>query len=258
MKPLVPTMRSASVRWPFARAIALLAALLPGLVPCSPRADAATPVVERAQAAIAPQSPLRVSPAAREAERRSLELKRQGLEREYAAQRAACMKRFFVFDCLDAAARRQRDALRVLRARRQHIDLLGREQRARQELESVGQRTAQHAAVDPRQQQEQREMRAQREAAAQRTRQQRASAGAAASTPARALPELPRRQAAPPAAGPALAPEPASQARAARQQRRQREIEYHDLRERVREQQRTPPAPALPVPAASGPLRVPR
>ncbi len=257
MKSSASATRRARAGWPHASALALLAALSLGVALPAPCAAAGQPLAAASGAAAAQESALRVSPAARAAERRRLDVQRSVLERDYAGQRAACMKRFFVFDCLDAAARRQRDALRALRARRQHVDLLGREQRATQELESVGQRMAQHAPVDATRQ---RELRARREADARRAQRQRAGAAStpAAAAAAQGVPALPRRDAAPPAGGPALAPEPASQARAAREQRRQREIEYQDLRERVRAQQRNPPAPPLPVPPASGPLQLPR
>ncbi len=173
--------------------------------------------------------------AAREARGRDLARQRAALARAYAAERAQCMHRFLVFACLDDAARRERLQRDALRAQQMHLRLLAREQRAQQELQRVRMREAAHAAPG----------------------------GAMPILPAAGLEHpLPGQPAARdmlPRPLPQRALEARSRARAARRLQRQRRAQYQDLRQRVqRQQQQSPAAPPLPLPAASGPLRLPR
>lgn len=179
---------------------------------------------------------------ARQAERSRLEAERQRLARDYAAERAHCMQRFQVFACLDEAAGRHRRLDGVLAERQRRLDLLDREQRAEQERERVRANLVAHAQDQA------------RRAASQREQARRAQASAPAPAKARpaARPVQPGRASTPP-----QPLQSASQARQARRESLQREQSYQSLRERAGAQQGSP-APALPVPPASGPLQFPR
>lgn len=179
---------------------------------------------------------------ARQAERSRLEAERARLARDYAAERARCMQRFQVFACLDQAAERHRRLDGALAERQRKLDLLDREQRAEQERERVRANLAAHAQDE-----------AQR-AGRQREQARRASAAAPSKAPSTApRPVQPGRARTPPQ----QPLQSASQARQARRESLQRQQSYERLRERARSQQASP-APALPVPPASGPLQFPR
>ena len=184
---------------------------------------------------------------ARQAERLRLERQRSLLGQQYAAERARCMRRFQVFACLDQAAAGHRRLDRVLAERLRELDLLDREQRAEQERERVRAHLAARAQDE-----------------ARRAARQRAQAPAPrpptqpASSAARPNPRpTPRPNPRPTPPAPRKPLQSASQALSARRESLQREQAYDRLRMRARAQQGSH-APALPVPPASGPLRLPR
>ncbi len=219
---------------------------------CAASAVAAQPAPLASQPASAPAA----ARAQRQIERARLEQQRRQIDRDYAAERAACMGRFLVFSCLDHAAQRHRRLRDAVRARQQRLDLLDREQRASEQRAAIRRRLAEHAGGDATQVLLQRQQRQQQ---AQREQRQRAQARAAsAPAPARRVPGHGARAVLP---GPQQAPglrTSASQAQAARASQRERMLDYLRLQQRVRQQQQSPPAPPLPVPPASGPLPVPR
>lgn len=216
------------------------------------------PAFAQQPAASAPAQAAAAAARAREQERMQLQRREQRLSRDYAVQRAQCMRRFLVNDCLDAAARDHRAAMNALRVRRNQLDLLDRQQQAEEERARVRANLAAHPAVDESAVRAERARRARLEQQSRQAQLQRARPGP--SEPAR-----PRRPAGgardvlPAASAAGTQPlQTASQARAAQAQHLRREQTYQRLQERARQQRSANPAPALPVPPASGPLAVPR
>lgn len=67
-----------------------------------------------------------------EARRSRIETQRAALERDFAADKAACRERFSVTACVDAVSVRRRQALAALREQELRLDEAQRQQRARQ------------------------------------------------------------------------------------------------------------------------------
>lgn len=187
----------------------------------------------------------------------------QVLQREQHA-RAACLQRFFVNDCLDAARRETREALAPIDAALQAISRRARERAAQAELQRIEDNLAAAQANRPDTAQTQRD-RAAREAALQQREQEAASrtsraAARAAAAPSPAATPLARhspQRLAPSGAHPApTSAQRAADAARARAEFAARQKAYAEKQQSRQARQAANPhqAPPLPVPPPNMPL----
>ena len=118
--------------------------------------------------------------AQRAAERQQIEAERSNLDADYAREQDACLRRFFVNDCLDRARRRYNKQSDALDASLSAIDLAARQQRAEAERRRVEQNLRERRPVpDASAAQQQRLLREQEQARKQREQADRAAGDAA-------------------------------------------------------------------------------
>lgn len=210
------------------------------------------------------------TPAQDAAQQVVLQQQRAQVQAEYAAQRGACLQRFFVNDCLDAAREKERAALAPIDTDLQAIALRGRLRAAEDELRRVqANRAASQRGQPDRAQAEQQS--AAREADLAQRQQQAARQAAqntahSAAQAAAAPPKTPATAAAPvPTPAGRLFPAPAPQSQMSPAQRaaevKQAEADFaakqkayaEKQAEQARQNAAKPSAAPLPVPPPSAP-----
>ncbi len=220
-------------------------------------------------AALAASAP--PTPAQDAAQQAALQQQRAQVQAEYAAQRGACLQRFFVNDCLDAAREKERAALTPIDADLQAIALRGRLRAAEDELRRVQANMAASQRGQPDRAQAEQQSAAREADLAQR--QQQAARQAAQHTAhsaahsAAAPPNIPAAAAPVPTPTERLFPSPAPQIQISPAQRaaqvKQAEADFaakqkayaEKQAEQARQNAAKPSAAPLPAPSPSAPLR---
>lgn len=194
------------------------------------------------------------------AQRTAQQTQRAQVLSRYEAERAACMHRFFVNDCLDSARKRERAALEPIDVHLQAIALRARMRAAEDELRRVQANIAAAQSGQPDRSEVERQNKAResalnqrQEQAAERARQ--ATAGGSPSNAPRAAPIAPRLF---PAPAPQSAVSPAQRAAAAAKAQaeyaaKQRAYEEKQA-EKARQNAAQTQAAPLPVPSPSAPI----
>ncbi|MDY0331003.1 MAG: hypothetical protein RBR52_10955 [Thiomonas sp.] len=206
------------------------------------------------------------TPAQDAAQQAALQRQRAQVLAQYAQQRNACLQRFFVNDCLDAARENERAALAPIDAQLQAIALRSRMWAAEDEIRRVQANIAAAQRAQPDRAEAERQ-RAAREAELARRQQQAAQHAEQAAHPTNRQ-KVPAESAArgpQPADRPFPTPAPSSQLspaqRAADAQRAQadfaaRQKAYAEKQaEQARQNAAKPAAAPLPLPPPSAPLR---
>lgn len=210
-------------------------------------------------AALAAAQPTPAQDAARQV---ALQQQRAQVQAEYAAQRGACLQRFFVNDCLDAAREKERAALAPIDTDLQAIALRGRLRAAEDELRRVQANRAASQRGQPDRAQAEQQSAAREADLAQRQQQAAQRAAQAAAAP----PKTPATAAAPvPTPAGRLFPAPAPQSQMSPAQRaaeiKQAEADFaakqkayaEKQAEQARQNAAKPSAAPLPVPPPSAP-----
>lgn len=195
----------------------------------------------------------------------ALQAQRAQVLSRYRDEQVACLRRFFVNDCLDATRRREREALAAIDSELQAIALRARQRAAEAELRKVQANLAAARAAQPDSAQTERASAARRAALAQREEQAAARARQAAAQAAASGEATGRPQAAPAVSPRHCAPLPpvapssgqrAEQAAKARTEYAAKQKAYAEKQaQQARRNAAQKQAPPLPVPPPSGPLR---
>ncbi|HML81999.1 MAG TPA: hypothetical protein PKE37_09565 [Thiomonas arsenitoxydans] len=202
------------------------------------------------------------TPAQDAAQQVVLQQQRAQVQAEYAAQRGACLQRFFVNDCLDAAREKERAALAPIDTDLQAIALRGRLRAAEDELRRVQANRAASQRGQPDRAQAEQQSAAREADLAQRQQQAAQRAAQAAAAP----PKTPATAAAPvPTPAGRLFPAPAPQSQKSPAQRaaevKQAEADFaakqkayaEKQAEQARQNAAKPSTAPLPVPPPSAP-----
>lgn len=206
------------------------------------------------------------TPAQDAAQQVALQQQRAQVQAEYAAQRGACLQRFFVNDCLDAAREKERAALAPIDTDLQAIALRGRLRAAEDELRRVQANRAASQRGQPDRAQAEQQSAARETDLAQRQQQAAQQAAQRAAQAAAAPPKTPATAAAPvPTPAGRLFPAPAPQSQMSPAQRaaevKQAEADFaakqkayaEKQAEQARQNAAKPSAAPLPVPSPSAP-----
>ena len=196
----------------------------------------------------------------------ALQQQRARVQAEYAAQRGACLQRFFVNDCLDAAREKERAALAPIDTDLQAIALRGRLRAAEDDLRRVQANRAASQRGQPDRAQAEQQSAAREADLAQRQQQAAQQAAQRAAQAAAAPPKTPATAAAPvPTPAGRLFPAPAPQSQMSPAQRaaeiKQAEADFaakqkayaEKQAEQARQNAAKPSAAPLPVPSPSAP-----
>ena len=206
------------------------------------------------------------TPAQDAAQQAALQQQRAQVQAEYAAQRGACLQRFFVNDCLDAAHKKERAALTPIDTDLQAIALRGRLRAAEDELRRVQANMAASQRGQPDRAQAEQQSAAREADLAQRQQQAAQQAAQRAAQAAAAPPKTPATAAAPvPTPAERLFPAPAPQSQMSPAQRaaeiKQAEADFaakqktyaEKQAEQARQNAAKPSTAPLPVPPPSAP-----
>ncbi len=207
------------------------------------------------------------TPAQDAAQQAALQQQRAQVQAEYAAQRGACLQRFFVNDCLDAAHKKERAALTPIDTDLQAIALRGRMRAAEDEFRRVQANMAASQGGQPDRAQAEQQSAAREANLAQRQQQAAQQAAQRVAQAAAVPPNTPAAAAPVPTPAERLFPSPAPQTQISPAQRaaevKQAEADFaarqkayaEKQAEQARQNAAKPSAAPLPVPSPSAPLR---